>query len=52
MVCQQHLLKKLFLNQAKSRLKIICFIVNDDWWKGTVSGKSGIFPQNHVKKIA
>ncbi|KAI8371201.1 hypothetical protein EDC96DRAFT_501788 [Choanephora cucurbitarum] len=26
--------------------------VNDDWWKGTVHGKSGIFPQNHVKKIA
>ncbi|KAG2200435.1 hypothetical protein INT46_002068 [Mucor plumbeus] len=26
--------------------------VNDDWWKGTVNGKSGIFPQNHVKKIA
>ncbi|CEP14030.1 hypothetical protein [Parasitella parasitica] len=26
--------------------------VNDDWWKGTVDGKSGIFPQNHVKKIA
>ncbi|KAI7897602.1 SH3 domain-containing protein [Cokeromyces recurvatus] len=25
--------------------------VNDDWWKGTVHGKSGIFPQNHVKKI-
>jgi hypothetical protein len=27
-------------------------LVNDDWWKGTVDGKSGIFPQNHVKKIA
>lgn len=27
-------------------------IVNDDWWKGTVDGKTGIFPQNHVKKIA
>ena len=27
-------------------------IVNDDWWKGTVDGKSGIFPQNHVKKVA
>ncbi|KAG2232989.1 hypothetical protein BDF21DRAFT_459179 [Thamnidium elegans] len=26
--------------------------VNDDWWKGTVNGKSGIFPQNHVKKVA
>lgn len=26
--------------------------VNDDWWKGTVDGKTGIFPQNHVKKIA
>ncbi|KAI8971076.1 hypothetical protein BDB01DRAFT_845282 [Pilobolus umbonatus] len=25
--------------------------VNDDWWKGTVNGKTGIFPQNHVKKI-
>ncbi|KAI9357420.1 SH3 domain-containing protein [Pilaira anomala] len=25
--------------------------VNDDWWKGTVNGKSGIFPQNHVKKV-
>ncbi|EPB83094.1 hypothetical protein HMPREF1544_10183 [Mucor circinelloides 1006PhL] len=25
--------------------------VNDDWWKGSVNGKSGIFPQNHVKKI-
>lgn len=26
--------------------------MNDDWWKGSVNGKSGIFPQNHVKKIA
>ncbi|KAG0734172.1 hypothetical protein G6F23_012639 [Rhizopus arrhizus] len=25
--------------------------VNDDWWKGAVNGKAGIFPQNHVKKI-
>ncbi|CAO3650908.1 unnamed protein product [Mucor fragilis] len=25
--------------------------VNDDWWKGSVNGKLGIFPQNHVKKI-
>ncbi|KAG1504599.1 hypothetical protein G6F54_000895 [Rhizopus delemar] len=25
--------------------------VNDDWWKGAVNGKTGIFPQNHVKKI-
>ncbi|CAO3699425.1 unnamed protein product [Rhizopus stolonifer] len=25
--------------------------VNDDWWKGTIHGKTGIFPQNHVKKI-
>ncbi|KAL0077537.1 hypothetical protein J3Q64DRAFT_1768139 [Phycomyces blakesleeanus] len=24
--------------------------VNDDWWRGTLNGKSGIFPQNHVKK--
>ncbi|KAG2227716.1 hypothetical protein INT45_004758 [Circinella minor] len=26
--------------------------VNDDWWRGELHGKSGIFPQNHVKKIA
>ncbi|KAG0176457.1 hypothetical protein DFQ29_006084 [Apophysomyces sp. BC1021] len=26
--------------------------VNADWWRGTLNGKSGIFPQNHVKKIA
>ncbi|KAI7863313.1 hypothetical protein BDF14DRAFT_1845017 [Spinellus fusiger] len=26
--------------------------VNNDWWKGNLEGKSGIFPQNHVKKIA
>ncbi|ORE05632.1 SH3-domain-containing protein, partial [Rhizopus microsporus var. microsporus] len=25
--------------------------VNDDWWKGTTHGKTGIFPQNHVKKL-
>ncbi|KAI9013925.1 hypothetical protein CLU79DRAFT_767613 [Phycomyces nitens] len=24
--------------------------VNDDWWRGSLNGKSGIFPQNHVKK--
>ncbi|KAI9308098.1 SH3 domain-containing protein [Cunninghamella echinulata] len=23
--------------------------VNDDWWRGTLNGKSGIFPQNHVQ---
>ncbi|KAF7731464.1 hypothetical protein EC973_000272 [Apophysomyces ossiformis] len=26
--------------------------VNADWWRGTLNGKSGIFPQNHVQKIA
>ncbi|KAI8379489.1 SH3 domain-containing protein [Radiomyces spectabilis] len=25
--------------------------VNEDWWRGSLNGKSGIFPQNHVKKI-
>ncbi|KAI7901215.1 SH3 domain-containing protein [Cokeromyces recurvatus] len=25
--------------------------VNNDWWKGTVNGKTGIFPSNYVKKI-
>ncbi|KAI9283230.1 hypothetical protein BY458DRAFT_495841 [Sporodiniella umbellata] len=25
--------------------------VNDDWWKGSIHGKAGIFPQNHVKKL-
>jgi hypothetical protein len=25
--------------------------VNDDWWRGNLHGRSGIFPQNHVKKI-
>ncbi|KAI8966926.1 hypothetical protein BDF20DRAFT_349866 [Mycotypha africana] len=25
--------------------------VNDDWWKGRLHGKTGIFPQNHVKKL-
>ncbi|KAI8146139.1 SH3 domain-containing protein [Fennellomyces sp. T-0311] len=25
--------------------------VNNDWWRGELHGKSGIFPQNHVKKI-
>lgn len=32
-------------------LIIYDFIVNDDWWRGELNGKSGIFPQNHVKKI-
>lgn len=25
--------------------------VNNDWWKGTSNGKTGIFPSNYVKKI-
>jgi hypothetical protein len=25
--------------------------VNNDWWKGTLNGKTGIFPSNYVKKI-
>lgn len=27
-------------------------LVNDDWWKGSLNGKTGIFPRNYVKKIA
>ncbi|KAG2211912.1 hypothetical protein INT47_004599 [Mucor saturninus] len=26
-------------------------LVNDDWWKGTLHGKNGIFPRSYVKKI-
>lgn len=26
--------------------------VNNDWWKGTLNGKTGIFPSNYVKKLA
>ncbi|KAI8636864.1 hypothetical protein BD408DRAFT_425437 [Parasitella parasitica] len=26
-------------------------LINDDWWKGTSNGKSGIFPRNYVKKL-
>lgn len=26
--------------------------VNGDWWRGELNGKTGIFPQNHVQKIA
>jgi hypothetical protein len=26
-------------------------IVNDDWWKGSLNGKVGIFPRSYVKKI-
>ncbi|KAI8342671.1 SH3 domain-containing protein [Chlamydoabsidia padenii] len=25
--------------------------VNDDWWRGTLDGKTGIFPQNHVQSL-
>ncbi|CAO3694954.1 unnamed protein product [Umbelopsis ramanniana] len=25
--------------------------VNDDWWRGKLHGKAGLFPQNHVVKI-
>ncbi|ORZ25030.1 hypothetical protein BCR42DRAFT_399224 [Absidia repens] len=25
--------------------------VNDDWWRGSLKGKSGIFPQNHVQSV-
>ncbi|KAI9360732.1 hypothetical protein BD770DRAFT_471320 [Pilaira anomala] len=25
--------------------------VNDDWWKGTLHGKNGIFPRSYVKKL-
>ncbi|KAI9314534.1 hypothetical protein BX666DRAFT_1967603 [Dichotomocladium elegans] len=31
---------------------IVTEYVNDDWWRGELNGKSGIFPQNHVQKIA
>ncbi|KAL7321339.1 hypothetical protein PS15m_001120 [Mucor circinelloides] len=26
-------------------------LINDDWWKGTLNGKTGIFPRNYVKKL-
>lgn len=26
-------------------------LVNDDWWKGTLNGQTGIFPRNYVKKL-
>ncbi|KAI8975605.1 hypothetical protein BDF20DRAFT_617873 [Mycotypha africana] len=26
-------------------------MVNDDWWKGTLYGRTGIFPRNYVKRI-
>ncbi|SAL97257.1 hypothetical protein [Absidia glauca] len=25
--------------------------VNEDWWRGTLDGKTGIFPQNHVQSL-
>ncbi|KAI8088824.1 SH3 domain-containing protein [Halteromyces radiatus] len=25
--------------------------VNDDWWRGSLHGKTGIFPQNHVQPL-
>lgn len=25
-------------------------LLNDDWWKGSLHGKTGIFPRNYVKK--
>ncbi|KAI8059978.1 uncharacterized protein B0P05DRAFT_558265 [Gilbertella persicaria] len=26
-------------------------LVNNDWWKGTLNGKTGIFPSNYVKRL-
>jgi hypothetical protein len=26
-------------------------MINDDWWKGSLNGKVGIFPRTYVKKI-
>ncbi|GAA5912916.1 uncharacterized protein JCM6883_006253 [Sporobolomyces salmoneus] len=26
-------------------------LVNDDWWKGTLNGQTGLFPSNHVERI-
>lgn len=26
-------------------------LVNDDWWRGSLHGKTGLFPSNYVKKI-
>ena len=26
-------------------------LINDDWWKGTLNGQTGIFPRNYVKKL-
>ncbi|CAO3649614.1 unnamed protein product [Mucor fragilis] len=26
-------------------------LINDDWWKGTLNGKTGIFPRNYVKRL-
>jgi len=25
---------------------------NDDWWEGSLDGKNGLFPSNHVEIIA
>ncbi|CEP19226.1 hypothetical protein [Parasitella parasitica] len=26
-------------------------LINDDWWKGSLNGKTGIFPRNYVKRL-
>ncbi|KAI8067387.1 hypothetical protein BDF21DRAFT_426576 [Thamnidium elegans] len=26
-------------------------LVNDDWWKGTLHGKNGLFPRSYVRKL-
>lgn len=41
----------IHLQSMYNRMLMDDFIVNDDWWRGELNGKSGIFPQNHVKKI-
>ena len=36
---------------AKANLTLSPTTVNDDWWRGKLHGKTGLFPQNHVVKI-
>ncbi|KAI9475627.1 MAG: hypothetical protein EXX96DRAFT_574007 [Benjaminiella poitrasii] len=39
------------LNLKRGDIIQLVEFVNNDWWKGTINGKTGIFPSNYVKKI-
>ncbi|GAB5593592.1 protein that induces appearance of [PIN+] prion when overproduced [Umbelopsis nana] len=39
------------LSFRKGDIIEITEFVNDDWWRGKLQGRTGLFPQNHVVKI-